>query len=330
MPRFSVIVPVYNVQDYLAQCLDSLLEQSFTDFEVLVIDDVSPDNSLQIARTYEKKEPRRFRLLCHSVNKGLGGARNTGIDAATGEYLLFLDSDDYLVPDALQKIDAMLQKTNADIVEFCFRFVDRQGGYLSRTHCKQTCPALTRSVNACNKAIRRELLRDVRFPEKRYYEDYCTVPKVLMSAGIVCGLDEALYCYRQHTASITHDTNIEKNRDILWGTDQLIAYFQEKALDSETKTQLEYLAIYHVLYHATLRVNGIDRKSDLQSTLKDYVQTQFPNHAQNPYRALLSPKEARLLHLIEKEKRNALYLRYHVRNRITGAVRRLLRKLKGK
>lgn len=328
--RFSVIIPVYNVEAYLPQCIDSLLFQSFSDYEILVIDDVSKDSSLQIARTYASAHPKKVRLIEHTANKGLGGARNTGIAAANGEYLLFLDSDDYLLPQTLEKIDNIIRENGADIVEYCFRLVDEQGRYLSRTHCKQTDAPLTRSVSACNKAIRACLFEGVRFPEKRYYEDYCTIPKVLMAAERVCTLDEDLYCYRQRTGSIIHDTNIDKNLDILLGTDELLDYCREKQFGKNVMNGLEYLSIYHILYHAILRVNGIDRHSPVQNQLKDYVQTHFPNHKENPYRVLLTPKEQHLLALIEGEHWNWLYLRYHVRNRITGAMKRLLWKLKGK
>ena len=328
-PRFSVIIPVYNVKDYLSQCIYSVLDQTFQDMQIVIIDDVSNDGSLAIAREFAGKHPC-IRLCEHTVNKGLGGARNTGIDAATGEFLLFLDSDDYLHPQTLEKLDAVISARKADIVEYCFQLVDEQGHDLSRTHCPETDVPLTRSVSACNKAIRAQLLQGIRFPEKQYYEDYCTIPKVLMAAQCVASLDEALYCYRQRTGSIIHDTNAEKNRDILKGTDALLTYHREKELSPQVMTGLEYLAVYHILYHAILRVNGIDRHSPLQRELKDYVQTHFPNHRQNPFRSLLSPKERRLLALIEEEKWDALHLRYHVRNRITGAIKRLLWKLKGK
>lgn len=328
-PRFSVIIPVYNVEDFLPQCIRSVLDQTFQDMQIVVIDDVSKDGSLAIAREFAEKHPC-IRLCCHEVNKGLGGARNTGIEAATGEYLLFLDSDDYLHPQTLEKVDAAIRTRSADIVEYGFRLVDEQGHYLNRTHCPDTDAPLTRSVSACNKAIRAGLFHNVRFPEKQYYEDYCTIPKVLMAAGCVVSLDEDLYCYRQRTGSIIHDTNAEKNRDIMKGTDALLQYHRENGLPANVMTELEYLAVYHILYHAILRVNGIDRHSPLQRELKDYVQTHFPNHRQNPFRSLLSPKERRLLALIEEEKWDALHLRYHVRNRITGAIKRLLWKLKGK
>ncbi len=330
-PKFSVIVPVYNVEEYLAQCLDSLLNQTYQDFELVVVDDVSKDSSLQIAREYAQKHPR-IRLVEHEVNKGLGGARNTGIEKAEGEYLIFLDSDDYLREDSLELIHQQITQKNADIVEYCFFWVDEMGRSLNRrTYSEETVPSnLLRTVSACNKAFRRNLFEGIRFPEKRYYEDFCTIPKLLAVAGTVAALNEPLYMYRQRTTSIIHDTNAGKNLDIIWGADQLLAFFRERKLPEQTRTGLEYLVTYHVMYHAVLRVNGIDRHSALQNTLVSYVRENFPDYRQNPYREILRPRERKLLALIEKEKWGALYLRYHMRNRITGGIKRFLRNLKGK
>ena len=331
-PKFSIIVPVYNVEAYLAPCLDSLLEQTYDDYRIIVIDDVSKDSSLQIARGYAEKHPDKIHLIEHPVNKGLGGARNTGIEAATGEYLVFLDSDDYLRTDTLAQINDAIERENPDIVEFCYLMVDEQGNSLNRrSYCANSnANPLVRAINTWNKAYRRELFADVRFPERRYYEDYCTTPKLLMNTGSVVSINEPFYMYRQRTGSIIHDTNVERNRDILWGTEDLLQYFRGKELSEEIADGLEYLAIYHVMYHAVLRVNGIDRHNKLQKELVDFVRTNFPDYQNNPYWDVFSAKEKKLLKLIGKEKWGALYVRYHVRNRITGSVKRFLQKLKGK
>jgi len=330
-PKFSVIVPIYNVQAYLAECLDSVLAQSFTDFEIVAVDDVSKDQSLAIAREYAQKHPQ-VRLVEHEVNKGLGGARNTGIEQAKGEYLIFLDSDDYLREDSLELIHQRITQKNADVVEYCFFWVDELGRSLNRrTYSEETVPSnLLRTVSACNKAFRAELFEGVRFPEKRYYEDFCTIPKLLAVADTVAALNEPLYMYRQRTTSITHDTNAGKNLDIIWGADQLLSFFRERELPQQTVTGLEYLVTYHVMYHAVLRVNSIDHRSQLQNTLVSYVKEKFPEYRQNPYLERLAPKEKSLLALIEKEKWGSVYRRYHVRNRITGGIKRFLHKLKGK
>ena len=149
-----------------------------------------------------------------------------------------------------------------------------------------------------------------------------------MSAEKICVLNEPLYSYRQISTSLVHSANIEKNRDMIPCSDELIRYCTEHCGDRETMAALEHLTVCHVLYHAILRVNGIDRKSDLQHTLKAYVEDRFPNYRQNLHRVLFSSRQKRLLSLIEKERWGCLYLCYHMRNRVTGFLKGTLRKIK--
>lgn len=329
MPRFSIIIPVYNCAAYLPQCLDSLLAQSFRDFEIIAVDDGSKDNSREIGRAYAARHSDQLRFLEHTENKGPGGARNTGIAAATGEYLMFSDSDDYFRPDSLALLDGLIRQEDADIVEFDHAIVDENGRFISRTHHEKEIPPLARTVTIWNKAYRRTLFAGIRFPEGRSFgEDYCTIPKLLMSAHRICVLNEPLYSYRQLSTSLVHGANIEKNRDMIFCSDELIRYCRENHNNEQTLLALEHLTVCHVMYHAILRVNAIDRKSDLQHTLKAYVEEQFPNYRQNPHRDLFSARQKRLLRLMEKERWNALYICYHLRNRVTGFIKQTLRKIK--
>lgn len=335
---FSVIIPVYNVEDYLSECLDSVLCQNFHNYEILVVEDKSTDSSLQIARRYAQAHMDRIRLLEHQVNKGLGGARNTGIDEAKGQYLVFLDSDDYMKPGALEQLYSVLVRENIDVVEFGYDLVDEGGAFLRRVHCGQSIYAptgrerslITRSVTAWNKVVRRSVYVDNRiyFPEKRYYEDYCTIPKFWMLDIKAVTLDESLYGYRQRAGSIMHDTNISKTQDILLGTDELLRFAKEQNLSDSKLQELERLAIEHVLLNATLRVNSINWHTDMQKKLKAYMRKHFPNYMNNPYMNTFSNREKRLLKLIEGEYYGAVYVMWHQRNRVSGAAKRVLRQIK--
>lgn len=333
-PLFSIIIPVYNVESYLAQCLDSLLAQTLDDFEAIVVDDVSTDGSKALALSYAERFPGKFRVIAHQVNTRQGGARNTGIDAAKGQYILFLDSDDYLKPETLQTVADAMERENANIVEFCHDQVDDQGHLLRRDQwpawlnapCSYEKPLLVSGMGPCNKAYRRTLFADgtIRFPIGHFYEDYWTVPKLLMRAGNVVYLNDPLYCYRQHPGSTTHASHIERNRAVMPGTDSLLAFFRSEEISADRFAELEYLAIEHVMINATLRVNCIDPKSQMHSELKQYVDTHFPQWRENPYLCRLSPKKQQLLKLIDQQQYIQLYLRWCVRNRITGTVKRLL------
>lgn len=338
-PLFSIIIPVYNVREYLSACLDSLLNQSYPHIQIIIVDDVSTDGSVDIAQSYAQRYPEKVMLIRHTVNTRQGGARNTGIAAATGDYLMFVDSDDYLKPDALEIFANTIARENADIVECCFSYVDEQGHYLRRSSFQDRIarlgahiPLLISEMGPCNKVYRAELFRDtgIRFPEKYYYEDYWIVPKVLMAAKHVVYIEDPVYCYLQRSSSTMHDTNIERNKDIMLGTDSLLQFFAEGGFPEETKAQLESLAVEHVLFHGTLRVNAIDYTSSMQKEIRDYMLSRFPDYKNNPYNYRFSPREKQILKLIGAGHSLAVNLLWYQRNRLSGAVKSLIFKLLGK
>ena len=125
MPKFSLIVPVYRIEEYLPKCIDSVLAQTCQDFELLLIDDGSPDGCGKICDDYAARHPDRIRAV-HQPNGGAGAARNHGIRLSHGEYLLFVDGDDYLSPDFLAALTEVIEKTPADLVLFG-ALVERDG-----------------------------------------------------------------------------------------------------------------------------------------------------------------------------------------------------------
>ena len=118
--KISIIIPAYNVEEYLEKCLESIISQNFDKVEIIIVDDGSTDKSLQIAKEYQKKYPEKTRVISQE-NKGQGGARNTGI------YLLFVDSDDTIKSGMLETLYTEMEKSNADIVLFGFEYVDEKG-----------------------------------------------------------------------------------------------------------------------------------------------------------------------------------------------------------
>lgn len=339
MIKFSFIVPVHNVEAFLPECLDSMLRQSYENFEIIVIDDVSTDSSRQIAEDYARLYPQKLQLIVHQKNTRQGGARNTGIRAATGDYLLFIDSDDYIRSDTLQVLADNIHRTQADIVEFPFEFVSETGqpsgtfSFSDRLEAQNgdtSKPLLISTMGPWNRTYRSTLFSDpsLSFPENYYYEDYCLVPRLLLAANKVHYICKPLYYYRLRNASTIRTTNTERNRDIMVCTDILLQYYKEHQLSREVFLQLEYLALEHVLLHATLRVFSVDPRSHIVSELKQYVAKNFPDHASNPYKHVLSKRYRKLLRYIEKEQYFMLYLHWNLRNRITGTLKCLLNKLK--
>ena len=125
----SVIIPVYNVEKYIEKCIESVLEQTFGDFEIIVVIDGSTDGSEAIARRLQEENPGKITVI-NQENKGLGGARNTGIINARGKYLLFVDSDDYIEKELLADATKIIESENSDIVFFDFNYVDENGAFL--------------------------------------------------------------------------------------------------------------------------------------------------------------------------------------------------------
>ncbi|TLS46435.1 bifunctional glycosyltransferase family 2 protein/CDP-glycerol:glycerophosphate glycerophosphotransferase [Streptomyces montanus] len=211
MPRFSVIVPAYKVQAYLHECLESVLEQSCTDLELIAIDDCSPDGSGRIIDEFAARD-QRVHAVHLTRNVGLGPARNAGLERATGEYVIFLDSDDSLTPDALHAISERLKNTDSpDVLVYGHVRTDWTGRTTPdrfAAHLAEDGPAsftledrpdLLRVLHvAWNKAYRREFLRRVGFTfAPGYYEDVSWTYPVLVTAESIAVLDRVCVRYRK-------------------------------------------------------------------------------------------------------------------------------------
>lgn len=207
--KLSIIVPIYRVEQTLDRCVESIVGQSFSDFEVILVDDGSPDGCPALCDEWVRKDCRIH--VVHQDNGGLSAARNTGIDKAQGELLTFVDSDDYLEPDTYsQAVTAMTADT--DIVEFP---VSRFHGSRWQKELRFT-PAVyddmkdywlkERAYEHCyawNKVYRRELFSEVRFPVGRVFEDVATLPLLLEKARRVAVIDHGLYYYCLNEQGIT-------------------------------------------------------------------------------------------------------------------------------
>jgi CDP-glycerol glycerophosphotransferase (TagB/SpsB family)/glycosyltransferase involved in cell wall biosynthesis len=269
VPRFSVIVPVYKVQAYLHACLESVLEQSFTDFELIVVDDCSPDGSGEIADAFAAGDARATAVHLPE-NTGLGRARNAGMARATGDYLVFLDSDDTLAAGALQAIAERLALTSdPDVLVYDYdrtywdgRAERNQLAALlaetgPETFTLDQRPELLRLLMvAWNKAYRREFVEQLplSFPAG-YYEDTPWTYPALLAAGSVAVLDRVCVHYRQRrTGSILHTTS-RRHFDIFKQYELLFAF-----LDSHPELERWRTVLFRrMLDHLTTIYNFADR-----------------------------------------------------------------------
>lgn len=258
LPKISVIIPFYGVQNYIVKCLKSVKNQTLKDFECILVDDESPDNSYQLAKEFIGSDSR-FKII-RQKNKGLGGARNTGLANASGDYICFLDSDDYWSPKFLQVMYDNAIKSNADIVICRFMAVDCNGqsvDFLQRKNSglwdnkKQIADRLLDWHIAWDKLYKKSIWQGVEFPEHRYYEDFATIYKLAKNTKRLMSVDNVLYFYLQRQESITGAIK-EKHIDDLFLT------FLE--INSENTNSFSNIDIWYAL-HAKVMNGGSDSVS---------------------------------------------------------------------
>ena len=210
----SIIVPVYKVEDYLECCLDSLCRQSMPEIEVILIDDASPDRCGEICDAYAARD-ERFRVIHRPENKGLSAARNLGISLASCDYLMFVDSDDWVADDFCKDAYQCAMQNHADLVMFNFQFVKDSKklpassetvpeGFKTRDEAIDLLFTKVKNY-AWNKLYRKELFNGVLYPEGYAYEDIATTYKTVLNASNIYYINNALYYYRQRPESITSE-----------------------------------------------------------------------------------------------------------------------------
>lgn len=217
--KVSVIIPIYNVEQYLERCLDSLKNQSYTNFEVLMIDDGSLDGSASIAEKFQVQDSRY--TLFKQENSGQGEARNVGLNHAKGDYLAFVDSDDWVHPDFLHRLICCAEANKADIVMCGVERVWDSGIHRKNPISNDKEYIIenkkeflyTASFVVWDKLYKKELFDGIRFPAKMKFEDYACTPRVLSRANKIIGLPDVLYYYFWREDSTTNIVKV--NMDIL-------------------------------------------------------------------------------------------------------------------
>ncbi|MBE6766135.1 MAG: glycosyltransferase [Ruminococcaceae bacterium] len=292
-PKVSVIVPVYNVEKYIAKCLDSILNQTFEDYEVIAVDDGGNDKSADICEEYASRYPQKVRVI-HQENAGLGGARNTGIEVANGEYLIFIDSDDYIAEDMLETLVGLCNEHGADIAVCGIRYITEEGKTWDviesvpinkRLDIKKDKFALTISPAAWNKIYKRELFlkNNIRYPSKVWFEDICTTTKLFAFADGIVFTDKCLYYYLQRAGSIIHSSNLDRNREIFGAIENIIDYYKENGLYDEYKEELDYLGARAIFWDAPARILKATSKHKLLNEFYDYAFEKFSGFLSNKY-----------------------------------------------
>ena len=286
MVKISVIIPIYNVEEYLGQCLDSVVNQSFKDIEIICVNDGSTDNSLNILNEYENKDSR-IRIYSQK-NQGAGATRNNALEYASGEYVYFMDADDYLDLNALEELYDIAAEKNADFVIFKINnfyenpnaTIDFDYEYYSMPYLKEKVGEETFSYDDVSKIalelcvcppgnfFKHEFLKDIRFPEGLLYEDNVFFANAIFKANTIYFYDKFLYNRRRRESSTTAPISV-KTMDIIDITDILIDLCVE--YNHEHHKRKLYYRIFNDIYTIFKNADSSTKEELFKKIKHDYL-----------------------------------------------------------
>lgn len=245
-PKISIIIPVYNVEKYIRECLDSILNQTFTDWEALLIDDGSPDNSGLICDEYAAKDSR-FKVF-HKTNGGVSSARNLGLENAMGEWVLFVDADDVIYNDCLEKCYSIATDDNLDMLQFKFdrdfELREPQNNITSEVLSSADFLDIRHNVCAACSFIKASIIRDnsIRFNTNiKLAEDQLFILHAIKNSNRIKITNDVLYYYRPNEQSATHTAKVE---EMIKSVSVLI---EEKRINPEFAHQLDNTILSFVI-----------------------------------------------------------------------------------
>lgn len=225
MPLISVIVPIYNVYPFLIRCVNSILEQTYRNLEVILVDDGSSDGSSGICDKFSKIDSRVVAI--HQENKGLSGARNRGIDLAKGDYFAFIDSDDFIEPKMIEALYRAMINSGSDMSICSIQRVDETGSNIPSPSPLENA-ILTKDevfrniiyqkngwvyIPAWNKLYSRFLFDNLRYPERKLYEDGFLINDLVNLSSKIATTSEKMYCYTSRNSGIMNNSNVIKRLD---------------------------------------------------------------------------------------------------------------------
>ena len=320
----SLVIPVYNVEKFLGKCLQSVVEQTYQNLEVIIVDDGSTDGSSNIINNFSAKYDKidTFRIK----NGGVGNARNFGVKKSKGEYICFLDSDDYMEKTCVEKLVNTIKKYDSDIA-ICNNYdVDEYGNILAEyRNTYSTNPVsllqdptiLFNRICPWGKLYKRELFEGLEFVSREIAEDMRLIPKLYLRAKSISYCDESLIYYVQRQNSLINSSSVNKNLHLINAFKDLNSYFQEQGVYENVKDALHYLMIDHIAIAGITRAvlaNSEDSKNVIKA-LNEYLSC-FGDIYANPYKKRESLQRRIILFLNRKK----LYF-------LTGILMKLKKKL---
>lgn len=287
MIKVSVIVPAYNVENYIEKCLESLVNQTLKEIEIIVVNDGSTDNTKQKIQSFLTKYPEKIKYL-EKENGGLSDARNHGIPHAKGKYIGFVDSDDYVEKNMFEEMYKKAEEENSDMVEcdFIWEYPNKKRIDTGRIYNNKKEAFICARVVAWNKLIKRDTLEkaNIKFPKGLRYEDTEFFYKLLPSLDKISFVKIPMVHYIQRENSIANTQN-ERVKEIFEIWNNIFKFYKDNNLFEEYKNEIEYTYTRFLLCSSLLRIVKVAdekiRKELEQRTWKE-LNTNFPNWKKNP------------------------------------------------
>lgn len=305
MPKISIIVPVYNTEKYIEKCLDSLVNQTLNDIEIIVVNDGSTDNSEKLIKKYEKKYKEKIKYFVKE-NGGLSDCRNYGMKYAIGEFIGFVDSDDYVEKTMYEKLYNKAVETKAEFVECNVTWVYKEKEKIDTIgEIKEKKDYFINGrVMACNKIIKRQVIQEnkIEFPVGLRYEDVEFYYKLVPNINKMSLIEENMYYYIQRQNSLSNAQN-EKTKDIFKILENILKYYRENNIYETYKDELEYLFIRFLFGSSFLRIVKIKNKKIKKDAIKETwnkINVEFPNWKNNKYLKNIKTKKNMYYRTINK------------------------------
>lgn len=281
MVTLSIIVPIYNTENYLKKCINSLLRQDIDNYEILLVNDSSPDNSQTIINEYQKNYPNIIKGYIKE-NGGLGDTRNYAIPYANGKYIMFVDSDDYIKENSLRLLCEKMDKEDLDILVFDFIKVYDNKKFIHEKNMDKVSIEnyILSTPNACNKLFRKDIFSqyNIKFPTNIWYEDLAVIPGLAKYTNRIGYIHEGIYFYQFRTESIMNQVRYNpKMLDMIDSIQNLQQY-----LEPDFTKEMEYLSLQHLCYGSSLKLLPYKRYSELNRCI-DVHEKQYHDWRYNIY-----------------------------------------------
>lgn len=341
--KLSIIVPVYNMaaDKKLEYCLNSLVNQTLTDYEIIAVDDASTDESLSILRQYEEKYPF-FQVIASPQNHKQGGAKNLGLTMARGEWIGFIDSDDWIAPQMYERLIALGEETGADIVGCDYGLTEEHsmtpGRRVANNDAKQTGELNTEkyrllildSGSLVVKVYRRQIILggDTRFPEDIFYEDNAVANTWMLRARRFEYIPEPLYYYYQHENSTVHTVTRERCEHRMKAARIMLSEAKKEGYFEKYYKELEYsfLVLFYINTLFSYLQGAKKQEFSFAEELRREMKQTFPQFLDNPYYKERMPAEEQKLIAMHMQSPRKFWYYYHLKQFYRSMRKRLKKK----